>query len=69
MTHSLVMRFCTCEALKTPKLQKKKKRDTPSSTTPNSMTWVCGAAKFSLEQVSDEERVEEEGTGCGHLCS
>lgn len=58
MTHSLVTRFCTCEALKTPTLQEKKKKigDTPSSATLPNMTWACGAAKFSLEQVSDEGR-------------
>lgn len=49
MTHLVVMRFCTCKALKTPKLQRK--RDPPSLTTPNSITWVCGAAKFTLKQV------------------
>lgn len=42
----------------------KKTRDSPSLTTLNSMTWVCGAAKFTPKQVQQEE--EEGGTGCGY---
>lgn len=53
---------------KNPKAAKKKQA-TPRFAAPNSMTWACGAAKFSLEQVSEEERVEEEVTGCDCLCS
>lgn len=49
MTHLVVMRVCTvCMA---PKKNKAVARDPPSLTTPNSITWVCGAAKFILKQV------------------
>lgn len=57
VTHSRVTRFRTYEALKTEKRKKTPKktttkiRDTPSSATAKSVTWACGAAKFSLEQV------------------
>lgn len=46
-----------------PILQKKKKKnpDPPSSTTPNTMTWACGAAKFNLEQVSEATGVKARG--------
>lgn len=33
---------------------KKPSEDPPSLTTPNSITWVCGAAKFTLKQVQRE---------------
>lgn len=54
MTHLVVMHFCTCEALK-KNPQCCKNTDPPSSTTPNTMTWACGAAKFNPEQVSEAE--------------
>lgn len=34
-----------------PKKPKAAAWDPPSLTTPNSITWVCGAAKFTLKQV------------------
>lgn len=37
----------------------KKPRDPPSLTTPNSITWACGAAKFTLNKCKEEEKEEE----------
>lgn len=62
MTHLVVMRLCTCMAPeKNPKLQQ---RDPPSLTTPNSITWACGAAKFTLKQVQGGGGG---GAGCDHF--
>lgn len=38
-----------------PKKPEAVARDPPSLTTPNSITWVCGAAKFTLKQVQSGE--------------
>lgn len=46
---------------KNPKLQQ---RDPPSLTTPNSITWACGAAKFTLKQVQGGGGG---GAGCDHF--
>lgn len=56
MTHLVVMRVCTCTPPPSPpsKNPKAKARDPPSLTTLNSVTWVCGAAEFSLKQVQSE---------------
>lgn len=49
MTHLVVMPVCTCVV---PKTQSCSEKDLPPRlTTPNSITWACGAAKFTLKQV------------------
>lgn len=45
----------------------KKRRDPPSLTTPNSITWACGAAKFTPNKCKEEEKGGG-GGGCDHLC-
>lgn len=50
MTHLVVMHVC----LYGPKKPKAEARDPPSLTTLNSITWACGAAKFTLKQVQRE---------------